>query len=254
MSYEIPDNFKGSTGYNVNNFTIPGLMPTTNPVYDSQVFANPDGTIAFELFSVGDIEDIAYPFPVSLTSLDKRLLLLDTDGEHLFYNTKLDGRTYISFVIDGETKAIPVGQTELAVNVSGAYKKWIVVNNDTPFNLGKGSEFRYNDAERPLRYVIKNTYEIPAGTTTMFVPFEPNFVYAPQTVLGKVLDDAGVNPVGLTISNIISDGFTITFPAATSQDYTLEYVAWSLSVPLIVSGFAVTAEEFRIDPDILLVG
>lgn len=254
MSYTIPDNFKGSTGYNVNNFTIPGLMPTTTPIYDSQVFANPDGTIVFEMFSVADIEDITYPFPVSLTSLDKRLLLLDIEGEHLFYNTKEDGRTYISFVIDGETKALPVGQTELAVNVSGAYKKWIIVNNDTPFNLGKGSEFRYPEQDRPLRYVVKNTYQVPQGTTTMFVPFEPNFVYAPQTVLAKVLNEEGVNPVGLTVSNIISDGFTITFASPTTEAYTLEYVAWSLSVPLIISGFAVAAEEFRIDPDILLIG
>lgn len=254
MSYEIPDNFKGYTNYNVNNFVIPGLMPTSTPVYDSQVFAAPDGTIVFEMFSTASLEDISYPFPVSVTSLDKKLLLMDVEGDHLFHTTKEDGRVYFYFVVDGENEAVPVGQTQLNVHVSGAYKKWIIVNNDTPFNLGKKSEFRYPPEQRALRYVVKNTYVIPEGTTNMFVPFEPNFINAPQTVLAKVLDDNGVNPVGLTISGITADGFNISFVDPTVEEYTIEYVAWSLAVPLIISGFAVTAGEFRIDVENLLVG
>jgi hypothetical protein len=254
MSYPIPDNFKGSTGYNVNSFAIPGLMPTTTPVYDSQVVANADGSIVFEMFSVDQGLSFTYPFPVALTTIDNKVLLMDTEGEHVLEEIREDGRRYYIFVIDGTEKALPVGQTILDVKANSASKRWVIVNNDSPFNLGIGSNYRRPDINRPLRYVVRNYHVIPAGTTQTFVPFQPNFFNAPQSVHARLIDENEQSVAGVVVSNITADGFTITLNNPTAQEYTLDYIAWSYTTPLIISGLAVEAEEFRIDPDVLLIG
>lgn len=254
MNYPIPDNFMGSTGFNVNSFAIPGLMPTQTPVYDSQVLANPDGSIIFEMFSTAAENPITTPFPVCLTTLDKKVLLLDTTGEHVISETREDGRTYYMFVIDGEEKALPVGQTILDVKVSNASKRWVVVNNDSPFNLGKGSGFRHESPNRPLRYIVRNEHVVPAGTAGMFIPFQPNFFNAPQSVHAKLVDANGNNVAGVVVSNVSSDGFNITLEEPTNAEYIIDYIAWSYSMPLIISGLAIASEDFRVDPDVLLIG
>lgn len=252
MSYSVPDNFKGRTDYNVNGFSIPGLMPTETPVYDSQVFTSPDGSILFPMFSIDEEEDNPFPFPVAITTLDKKVLLYDVTGEHIVQDTGIDGRICFSLLIDGESKVLPVGQTFLEIFVNGISKKWVIVQNDTPFSKGARSGYRTYGNDRPLRFVVKNEYEIPEGTTTLFIPFEPMFYGSPTTVVAKALDEDGNNVVGLIVTSISQEGFNVDFGTPTTQDYTLEYIAWSLNSPLIISGLALGSGDFRIDDNIVL--
>jgi hypothetical protein len=253
MSYTIPDNFKGTLPYNVNSFSVPGLMPTTTPILNRQVKVSPDGSILLPLFKITNEEPNPFPFPVAITSLDKKVLLYDVEGRHLFQSLDEYGNICFSFIVDGSTEAIPVGQQFLEISFNNVHKKWVLVHDDNPFTGGRKSGYKTNGTERDLRYVVRDFLTVPSGSESIYVQFSPHFFTAPLSVVAKVTNSLGQNPVGLTISNVTNMGFTATFSSETEEQLELEYVAWSLNSPLSISGLALEVDDFRID-DSLLIG
>ena len=251
MTYIPPDNFRGQTSYNVKSFSVPGLMPTETPLWDGQIFSSPDGSILMPLFSIGEDEDNPFPFPVAISSLDKKVLLYDTEGDHIFQSLDNSGRVCFSFIVDGIEEALPVGQCYVDILVSGINKRFLVKVPDSPFALGNNSGYRQKENDTPLRFVVRGSSDIPVESTDLFVPYDIKFVAAPLSVVAKAYTTSGNTPVGVTMTSFTREGMYLTF-SETTEPVTLEYIAWSLNTPLIISGIGRTLDVFRTDNNIVL--
>ncbi len=250
MTYIPPDAFRGNTSFNVKSFSVPGLMPTETPKWDDQVFASPDGSILLPLFSISEEDSNPFPFPVAVSTLDKKVLLYDVEGNHIFQDLDVSGRVCFSFIVDGIDEALPVGQCYIDVLVGGINKRFIVNVPDSPFALGNNSGYRQPTTDSPLRFVVRGTAPIETGTESIFIPYAIKFIAAPLYVVAKAYT-ADNTPVGVTMTSFNREGMYLTFDS-TTEPVTLEYIAWSLNTPLIISGLGRTLDVFRTDNNLVL--
>jgi len=232
---------------NIAPFSIPGLFPTRSPISESRTFTNVDGSLSLDFYTA-DADDLT--FSASLTTPDKKVMLMDTTGSFIFTREGEDEGTHIyTFVLDGEEAALPVGTSRLDILGENGLITYFVTNVDNPFNRGRNSGYRRSDTDRSV-FVIRGSAPLTEGVTSAYIEFPRPFSVTPGLVAINIVKGGVAQAIPSSVTNVNAVGFTVATETPIPNDgvYTVEWVVWTRAAPLLLEILTPDIGPYYTDP------